>query len=80
MTHSRMWQKKIAMLLLKRLISTQDKSLYIWSDNQGFLKVLLIPKEIFGSLKGQKKKNWTQTQCNTYLTMTPGKGEVLKGG
>lgn len=78
MTHSRMWQKQIAMLLLKRLISTQDKSLYIWSDNQGFLKVLLIPKEIFGSLKGQNK-NWTQTQCNTYLTMTPGKGEVLKG-
>lgn len=43
--------------------------------------MLLIPQEIFESFKSQKKKkNWNQTQCNPYLTITPGRWWWGAGG
>lgn len=45
MTHPKMWQEQIVMLLLIRLVSAYNKSFYIWSGNQGFLNGLLIPSK-----------------------------------
>lgn len=64
MTHSKMWQEKIVMLLLISLFSAHNKIFLYLICNQGFLKVLLILGKLFASLtKGIRNP----TRC-TYTT------------